>query len=299
MDFRKMLWTTGITLLIPALSFGQNEVNKNKGAIVETHADTLVIKKGDKNLRVKIYEEMVDGKQAHTEEIFSGVFVDHLDEEQNSFLDVLPFIPNKKRTSHFDANYPFFYFAFGRGGSGAMSYTSRYPEKSGKSIDWGFNIFNSEMQLDRQGHWGLTWAIGFAYSRHTFDTNAALEKMEDNVVWTPAPEDVDYQKSWLRYWSFRVPLSIEWQKNIKGSPLYFSAGPEVEIRFAMKSKVKFDGHEHTLCSNPNTNVLGANLMVQAGYGCLSFIGRFGLTPLMDKDRAPHFYHSSLGFGIHF
>lgn len=299
MNFRKMLGATGIALLIPALSFGQNEVTRNKGAIVKTQADTLLIKKGSKDLQVKIYEEMTDGERPRSQEIFSGVFVEYLDKEQNSFWDILPFIPNKKHTGHFDANYPFFYFTFGRGSGNAMSYTSRYPEKSGKSIDWGFNILNSEVQLDKRGQWGLTWAIGTAYSRHTFDTNAALEKTEDNVVWTPAPEGINYQKSWLRYWSFRIPLGIEWQKKIKGSHLYISAGPEMEIRFAMKSKVKYDGHDHTLTNNPNANVIGANLMVQAGYGCLSFIGRFGLTPLMDKDRSPRLYHSSIGFGIHF
>ena len=73
----------------------------------------------------------------------------------------------------------------------------------------------------------------------------------------------------------------------------------MEIRYAMKSKVKIDGHDHTLTSNPNPNVLGLNLLFQAGYGNLGFIARFGMTPIMNSSRAPHLYHGSLGFGIYF
>ena len=295
MDLMKKFWALGITLLIPVLSLAQNE----KPTIVESHSDTILIKRGDKNLRIKIYEEMTDGERPRSEEIFSGVYVDYLDEEQNSFLDMLPFVPQKKKSNNFDAHYPFFYLAFGRGADNAFSYSSRYPQRRGKSIDWGFNIYNSEIQLDKKSNWGLTWAVGFAYSRYAFDINSALEKVDGNVVWLPAAEGVDYQKSWMRYWSFRVPICLEWQKKVRKHDFYLAAGPEVELRFAMKSKVKYDGHEHTLTNNPNGNVLGANLMVQAGYGCLSFIGRFGLTPLMDKKRAPQLYHSSIGFGIHF
>ena len=90
-----------------------------------------------------------------------------------------------------------------------MSYSSRYPQRTGKSVEWGFNVYNSELVLDKKNHWGFTWALGFAYTRYVFDENAALEKVDGNVLWTPAPDGVDYTKSWLRYWSFRIPLCIE------------------------------------------------------------------------------------------
>lgn len=303
MDYKNIL-LVGIALLMPVSIWGQNEKKKSDYAHVTVRNDTILVVKGNKDMRVKIYEEMDDstikeGKKDQSFEIYSGIFIDRISNEDKAILDVLPFVPKKKKVGHFNANYPFFYLSFGRAVSDAVSYSSCYPQRSGKSVDWGFNIYNSEIQMDKRGHWGLTWALGFAYSRYVFDANAALEKTDGKVVWQSAAEGIDYQKSWMRYWSFRIPVCIEWQKKIKGSHLYLSAGPEVEMRFAMKSKAKYGGHDHTLTNNPNGNVLGANLMVQAGYGCLSFVGRFGLTPLMDKSRAPQLYHSSIGFGINF
>lgn len=62
-----------------------------------------------------------------------------------------------------------------------------------------------------------------------------------------AEEPTEYSKSRLRYFYFRIPLSIEWQTRLNGKgPLFFAVGPEAEIRHGFRSKAKVNGSKKTI-----------------------------------------------------
>lgn len=62
-----------------------------------------------------------------------------------------------------------------------------------------------------------------------------------------AEEPIEYSKSRLRYFYFRIPLSIEWQTRLNGKgPLFFAVGPEAEIRHGFRSKAKVNGSKKTI-----------------------------------------------------
>ena len=109
-------------------------------------------------------------------------------------------------------------------------------------------------------------------------------------------QDVDYQKSWLRYWAFRLPVSLEWQTKFGSRRAFIAAGPEIEWRVGVKSRAKYDNKKHTLSDKLNTHPLGMNLLLQAGYGCLGFNARFALTSLFEKNKGPELYPASIGIG---
>lgn len=62
-----------------------------------------------------------------------------------------------------------------------------------------------------------------------------------------AEEPTEYSKSRLRYFYFRIPLSIEWQTRLNGKgPLFFAVGPEAEIRHGSDRKQKLTGQRRRL-----------------------------------------------------
>lgn len=294
MKNRRSAVILGLSLGLSAISALQTYGQERKQATVEVRKDTVLVVKGRSDMRIKVYEEVPAGK-GESREVYCGVFVDRINESSNDVLDILPFLPKKKSRSDryvFTETGPLFYFMFTRQSTGAVRYNTSFPQKGGGSFEWGFNFLGST--ICKREHVGLTYSAGFAYTRYRFDANAALDRVDRHIVWQSAPEGVDYVKSWMRYWTFRVPLCLEWQPNRKIS---FAAGPELEARFAMKSKARYAGDTHTMTSSMNTNPIGANLYVQVGIKNIQFVGRFGLTPLMDSSRAPKLYHSSLGIGI--
>ena len=157
-------------------------------------------------------------------------------------------------------------------------------------------MFNTGVAITRDNHWGLTTTLGLARIVYKLDDNYGFEKIDGITVCRQA-NDVDYQKSWLRYWAFRLPVSLEWQTKFGSSSRAFIAvGPEVEWRMGVKSRAKYDNKKHTLSDKLNTHPLGMNLLLQAGYGCLGFNARFALTSLFEKNKGPELYPASIGIG---
>ena len=110
-----------------------------------------------------------------------------------------------------------------------------------------------------------------------------------------AEEPTEYSKSRLRYFYFRIPLSIEWQTRLNGKgPLFFAVGPEAEIRHGFRSKAKFNGSKKTIDKGLNGRPLGINLLAQAGYADLGVYMRYSTYGLFEKNKGPELYLFSFG-----
>ena len=254
----------------------------------------VVIKENNGKIKVKMYEIKAGNDVIENPQVFEGVYLNGRSIEQTTIISV-PFIKKKKKSYKFDPHYPVIYAGFDKLSKGAFQYSSAVPQIGGKSWEWGVNPFYGGIALTPDNHWGVTTALGIARIVHKLDDNYGFEKIDGTTVCQPAPEGIDYQKSWLRYWAFRLPISLEWQARFGSSRAFIAAGPEVEWRVGIKSRAKYDGAKHTLSDKLNTHPLGLNLLLQAGYGCFGFNARFALTSLFEKNKGPELYPASLSF----
>lgn len=101
-----------------------------------------------------------------------------------------------------------------------------------KSWEVGFTLFEGDINLSRNKQWGLTAGLGWGYTSFRVDGNSSFREIDGVTANHPAPEGISYDQSRLRYFYFRIPVSIEWQKRINGhhgrSPC---SGPGILTRF--------------------------------------------------------------------
>ncbi len=267
---------------------------------VETIGDSIIIHKGTGDLRIRIYERGVD-EQKETE-IHEGVYLEEvdMDNEKQSFLDMLPFTPKKRRVYRFEPHFPTLYLGYGKLADNAVGYSTKLPN-SNRSNEIASYWISKGIQLDKYGHWGIATALGIGYSRFYQNDNFAFERIDGITTLAEAPEGIDYSRSWVRWWSVRIPVSLEWQttRRYADQHIFLSAGVEMEIRTYLKSRAKWEGSKHTISDELNYNRLGANLMFQAGYGQWGLSARFALTPLFEKNYSNvRVYPASIGLSLY-
>lgn len=255
----------------------------------------VVIKEGNGKIKVKMYETRSTNDSIENPQIFEGVYLDGRSIERTTIVSV-PFVKKRKNIYAFDPHYPTVYFGFNKLGGKTFRYSTEVPQIASKSWEWGINFFTGGIAITNDNHWGVTSAFGIARMVYKLDNNYGFEKIDGITVYKPAAEGINYQKSWLRYWAFRLPVSLEWQTKFGSRRAFIAAGPELEWRVGIKSRAKYNGDKHTLSSNLNANPLGVNLLLQAGYSNFAINARFALTPLFEKNKGPELYPASLGIG---
>ena len=164
-----------------------------------------------------------------------------------------------------------------------------------KSWEFGFNILSVYHNFKKNPHWGINLGVSWGYRSFNIDGHHALLKENGTSVFTAGNEDISYSKSRLRYFYFRIPLSIEWQTRLNGKgPLFFAVGPEAEIRHGFRSKAKVNGSKKTIDKGLNGRPLGINLLAQAGYADLGVYMRYSTYGLFEKNKGPELYPFSFG-----
>ena len=147
-------------------------------------------------------------------------------------------------------------------------------------------------------NWGITIGLGWGYRSMRLDGNYAFREIDgvtEIYSGEEAEEPTEYSKSRLRYFYFRIPLSIEWQTRLNGKgPLFFAVGPEAEIRHGFRSKAKVNGSKKTIDKGLNGRPLGINLLAQAGYADLGVYMRYSTYGLFEKNKGPELYPFSFG-----
>lgn len=268
-----------------------------KETIVQTNGDSIIILKGDGNVKIKVYEEYTDGEKSKEEKVFEGVYLTRVNSDRNSLLDALPFVPKQKNNNRFDPHAGGLYIGFSQLSNNFFSFGSSNRVSLDASESWeiGANLFTTYLPLSRDRHWGLTFGLGWGYRSFRLDGNQAFLKENGMTGIFTGDEETTYSKSRLRYFHFRIPISFEWQTRINGrGPIFFAAGPEVEIRHGIKSMAKVNGHKETLDKSMYVHPVGINLLAQAGYGDLGFYLRYSTYGLFEKGKGPDVYPLSFG-----
>ena len=95
----------------------------------------------------------------------------------------------------------------------------------------------------------------------------------------------------------RLPIMLEWQKRIGCHDAFLALGPSVEYRWHEHSRYFIGKHKHTETGDINLNPIGLNLEARAGYSGVMLYARAGITPLLNKTKAPECYPMTIGLGF--
>lgn len=210
----------------------------------------------------------------------------------------LPFVKKKGHTK-FNPHTAGIYIGYSRMSNGINFDSPDMPDlKASKSWDIGFTLFDGALALSHDRSWGLAAGLGWGYTSFRVNGNYAFDKNADGIT-EIAPGYVDdgaYTQSRLRYFYFRIPVTVEWQKKFtqRSGPLFFSLGLEAEIRHGVKSKVAYLGQSENLGGDLNVNPVGINLLAQGGYGDIGVYLRYSTYSLFQHNKGPKLYPYSFG-----
>ena len=110
-------------------------------------------------------------------------------------------------------------------------------------------------------------------------------------------ESETLKKSYISYNVLRLPIMLEWQKRIGRNDAFLAFGPSVEYRWHEHSRYFIGKHKHTETGDINLNPIGLNLEARAGYSGVMLYVRAGVTPLLNKAKAPECYPMTIGLGF--
>ena len=216
---------------------------------------------------------------------------------------------------YFEPIYPTIYYAYS-----TLAQTNRLviiPLMS-NSFEWGSYFSQFKLYHNKKNTFGLTSALGISntynYLNCVLGTHNHPGTNSNNCTYfyygsdmEEAPDgwgnvmDGRVKKSYLRYWSLRMPISVQLKWRVGNNAMAFSFGPEFEWRFAMKSKVKFEkGGKYTVSDNIAYNPFGVNALAVFSFRDFVIFGRAGLIDLFNRNNShEHFVPVNLGIGFSF
>lgn len=212
---------------------------------------------------------------------------------------------SRKHRRHLEQQLPILYFNYMNISNGDFGSSSPYIEQRPVSFEWGMYKPMTIFSVGNRTVFGMATGLGVSNSYNQFETKYVMAKDENGDMEMKTLADHtegrfdDARKSYLRYWSFRLPLTMQLQWKVGGEPLTVSAGAEVEWRVGMRSFAKYDGAKRTICSSVNYNPFGCNAIVQVGYAGVIIFSRMGLTDMFDSPKLGSAYQFTAGIGFNF
>lgn len=211
----------------------------------------------------------------------------------------------KLKFRYFEPIYPTIYYAYS-----AMFDTDDFmmqPQRA-NSFEWGSYFSQVKIYSNKKNTFGLTAAIGVSNTYNFSDYILGTHKNptgsgsstyfyygDEGQVIPDGMENIlvdvtsDYkklEKSYLRYWSLRIPISAQFKWRVGYKKMAFSLGPELEWRFAARSKVKFEDIEkRTVSDNLAYNPLGVNVLAVFAFEDFVIFGRAGLTQMFNQQKS--------------
>lgn len=268
-------------------------------ATITTKGDSIIIRKGSGNMRIRVYEEQPTDGESKEVEIYEGVYLERVESDKRTFLDALPFIPQKKKDNAYEPHNSGIFIGYSRMGNDFLSFDNSAKADLNLSRSWefGFNVISLCHNFKKNPHWGLNFGVNWGYRSFSFDGNRALLKADGQTYFAEGDEENSYSSSRLRHFFFRIPITLEWQQRLgRSNKLFFNIGPEFEIRHGVKSFTHINGgKKQRVGKDMYVNPVGVNLLAQAGYGDFGLYLRYSATNLFQKDKGPEM--SPYSFGI--
>lgn len=288
------------SLLSMAASYATaQQTAPSQRATITTEGDSIIIRKGSGNMRIRVYEEQPTDGESKEVEIYEGVYLERVESDKRTFLDALPFIPQKKKDNAYEPHNSGIFIGYSRMGNDFLSFDNSAKADLNLSRSWefGFNVISLCHNFKKNPHWGLNFGVNWGYRSFSFDGNRALLKADGQTYFAEGDEENSYSSSRLRHFFFRIPITLEWQQRLgRSNKLFFNIGPEFEIRHGVKSFTHINGgKKQRMGKDMYVNPVGVNLLAQAGYGDFGLYLRYSTTSLFQKDKGPEM--SPYSFGI--
>lgn len=268
-------------------------------ATITTEGDSIIIRKGSGNMRIRVYEEQPTDGESKEVEIYEGVYLERVESDKRTFLDALPFIPQKKKDNAYEPHNSGIFIGYSRMSNDFLSFDNSAKADLNLSRSWefGFNVISLYHNFKKNPHWGLNFGVNWGYRSFSFDGNRALLKADGQSYFAEGDEENSYSSSRLRHFFFRIPITLEWQQRLgRSNKLFFNIGTEFEIRHGVKSFTHINGgKKQRVGKDMYVNPVGVNLLAQAGYGDFGLYLRYSTTSLFQKDKGPEM--SPYSFGI--
>lgn len=289
-------------------------VNSNKIQVVD----------GKNGLKIKVYEMTQDGYVSinpYYESRYEGSSTNDIS-ESSTYIQ-LPIVPsfvkkqnivvketenNQKqyKIKYFESAFPGIYYSYSQLYDDSFMFESSAFLQRPNSFEWGLYLFDEEICYNKSRTLGLVTALGISNTYNFFNNKTVLAtdngtpyiyNFNDGGEIVPeGMSDRTYvDKSYLRYWSLRLPVSMQIQWRLSYKVMALSVGPELEWRFGVRSKAKYDGEKHVVADDINYNPLGVNVLTTLKFQDFILFGRFGLTQMFGSDiKAVPF---NVGFGL--
>lgn len=277
-------------------------------------------------LKIKVYEINEDGYTSinpYYESRYESSFVS--DDSDNNIHIQIPIVPgfvkkqnivvketenNQKqyKIKCFNPAYPNIYYSFSQMYDDSFMFESSVFSQKPKSFEWGMYLFDQELCYNKSRTLGLVTALGISNTYNFFNNKTVLAtdngtpyiyNFNDGGEIVPeGMSDRTYvDKSFLRYWSLRLPVSVQIQWRLSYKVMAFSVGPELEWRLGMKSITRYDGEKHVVADDLNYKPLGVNVLTTLKFQDFVLFGRFGLTQMFGADIKAVPFNVGFGFAL--
>lgn len=200
------------------------------------------------------------------------------DKNDNIFdNEALSFPPLTK----FDAKYPTVYVGMVDNSSDAFALDLT------RSFECGMYLFKGGWSFTKDflSHtFGVTTALGFSRTMLALDDKDVFYVDDKGMTVCSPMEGMTYHKPRMTYWSYRVPVSLQWMERTNRSTTFFSVGVEAEYRHHIRSYVSVKGDANHRIASHSLAVLpwSCNYLLQVGRGSWGFIWRGSLTEFFNK-----------------
>ena len=211
-----LLWL----MIAPMSGMAQNESTPQDTTLYVNGRKIVIKEQGDK-IKVKLYESASGGDTITNAQIFEGVYLNGQSTESRTVLSALPFSKKNNKRNRFEPHAGGFYIGYTRLSNDFLSFNPSNGADLNTSHSWeiGGNLFTGSHAFAPTYNWGITIGLGWGYRSMRLDGNDVFREIDgvtEIYSGMEAEEPTEYSKSRLRYFYFRIPLSIEWQTRLNG-----------------------------------------------------------------------------------
>lgn len=215
-------------------------------------------------------------------------------------------------TSKLHQTLPDLYYGFLNLNSSSFGPEANVPLRS-SSFEWG--TYNQHTIFATKGnHFGMSWGLGISNSYNYFSHDVVLRKDDNGKAYFQllnayssengnGPVNNYAHRSFLRYWSLRLPIMLQVQCDINNTPVALAAGVEAEWRFGVRSFARYGGSKHTVTNSLDYNPVGLNALFSLSAGDFVIFTRFNLNEFFKvKDTKGNYadmYQMTIGIGFNF
>lgn len=175
---------------------------------------------------------------------------------------------------------------------------------------WEWGIYSpTTIYCTENGRFGFATGWGISNSYNYFQHDWVLAMVDNNSEFMTlhdysseeghGPVNDLAHRTFLRYWSLRIPATMQLQFVINRSYLTFSAGAELEWRIGVRSFARYGGLKHTVSDNLDYNPIGVNAMFQVGYEGVILFARTNLTDFFNSKNLDDKHQLAVGIGFNF